>query len=286
MKRFYGLITLFVTMGCVISSSKDNVSSSDTIPEVLSPNTACDIHVAVMEQFDGWKLDSIACIENMESAMRLRIKGKGMTDIVQREMFVRTIDVAIDSMPESVWSYVVLSAIKKDQPFEAEALYIPTAGTIFVYDAVADTPKKDKKTDIILISKQDMKLRMIHCNDTIALTLPMATGKNPGHKTQSGDKKTPEGIFTVYAIHDATEWDYDFNDGRGKIKGTYGKYFVRFKEHYHIGIHGTHLPETLGTRATDGCIRLHNDDIERIVPMISRSKTLIVVTPAKEDLAT
>ncbi|MDR2423729.1 MAG: L,D-transpeptidase [Prevotellaceae bacterium] len=238
----------------------------------------------IMEKFDGWELDSINCIENIEEATRFIIRGKGLTDIPKREMFVRALDVHTDSLRSEIWSYVVLHKIIKNKPFEAEALYIPTAGTIIVYNARADSLKKDDKTDIILASKQDMKLRMINCNDTVTLTLPMATGKNPGNKTRSGDKKTPEGIFTVYAIHDASDWDYDFNDGKGRIKGTYGKYFVRFKEHYHIGIHGTHLPHTLGMRATEGCLRLHNNDIDRIVPMISRSKTLIVVTPAMEDV--
>jgi lipoprotein-anchoring transpeptidase ErfK/SrfK len=152
------------------------------------------------------------------------------------------------------------------------------------YKAERDSLKKDDKTDVILVSKQDLKLRMIKYHDSMMLTFPIATGLNPGDKKKPGDKKTPEGFFTVYAIHDASDWDYDFNDGKGKIKGTYGKYFVRFKEHYHIGIHGTHLPETLGSRATDGCVRMQNESIEKIVPMISRSKTLIVVTPSGDDV--
>jgi lipoprotein-anchoring transpeptidase ErfK/SrfK len=125
---------------------------------------------------------------------------------------------------------------------------------------------------------------MINYHDSISLTCPIATGANPGDKKISGDKRTPEGIFTVYAVHDASEWDYDFKDGKGRIKGTYGKYFIRFKEHYHIGIHGTHLPESLGFRASEGCIRMQNENIENIVPMISNSKTLIIVTPALEDI--
>ncbi|MDR2466210.1 MAG: L,D-transpeptidase [Prevotellaceae bacterium] len=155
-----------------------------------------------------------------------------------------------------------------------------------LYDTSDNSTKRNDrtKTDFILVSKQDMKLRMIRLHDFQILALPMATGKNPGNKKKEGDKRTPEGIFSVYAIHDASEWDYDFKDGKGRIKGTYGKYFIRFKEHYHIGIHGTHLPETVGSRATEGCVRLRNSDLEHIVPMISRSKTLIAVTPAIADI--
>ena len=32
-----------------------------------------------------------------------------------------------------------------------------------------------------------------------------------------------------------------------------------------IGIHGTHDPASLGTAATEGCIRLENSDLVRLV---------------------
>jgi lipoprotein-anchoring transpeptidase ErfK/SrfK len=237
----------------------------------------------IIGKFDGWEIDSVSCIENFDGVSRFSIKGTAKYDIVKRQMNTQVIDVKTDSLRQELWSYVVLQDITKDKPFELEALYIPDAGTVLVYSPERDSLKKNDKTDIILVSKQDLKLRMIKYHDSTMLTFPIATGLNPGDKKKSGDKKTPEGIFTVYAIHDASDWDYDFNDGKGRIKGTYGKYFIRFKEHYHIGIHGTHLPETLGSRATDGCVRMQNENIEKIVPMVSRSKTLIIVTPAMED---
>ena len=281
------LICLSILLCYAHNKPKPDIKINVCLPAIdslFSIQKPLNLPSLIIKKFDGWELDSVNCIENIEGASRFSIRGQGLMNVPKRKMFVRTIEVESDSLRNEVWSYVILNKIEKDKAFEAEALYIPTAGTIIVYNAKADSLKKNNKTDIILVSKQDMKLRMINCNDTVTLTLPMATGKNPGNKTRSGDKKTPEGIFTVYAIHDASEWDYDFHDGRGRIKGTYGKYFVRFKEHYHIGIHGTHLPETLGMRATEGCVRLHNDNIERIVPMISNSKTLIVVTPAMADL--
>lgn len=238
----------------------------------------------IIGKFDGWVINSITCIENFEGVSRFLVKGIGKEDVVKRTMKTQTIELTTDSLRQKIWSYIVLQNIVKDKPFEMVVLYIPDAGTVLAYNAKRDTLRKSRKTDVILVSKQDMKLRMIKYHDNTILTFPIATGLNPGDKKKSGDKKTPEGIFTVYAIHDASEWDYDFNDGQGKIKGTYGKYFIRFKEHYHIGIHGTHLPETLGSRATEGCVRMQNEHLEKIVPLISRSKTLIVVTPAKEDL--
>ncbi|MDR2027199.1 MAG: L,D-transpeptidase [Prevotellaceae bacterium] len=282
---------LFILLSCLLTVCCANkkpgnriVINVDTLTASKLPEIR-SLPSEIIGKFEGWDIDSVVCLENFDGASRFLIKGTGKEDIVKRKMGVQTIEVKTDSLRQEVWSYVILQDIAKDKPFELEVLYIPDAGTVMAYKAGHDSlNKKDGKTDLILVSKQDLKLRMIQYHDSTMLTFPIATGRNPGDKKKSGDKKTPEGIFTVYAIHDASDWDYDFNDGKGKIKGTYGKYFVRFKEHYHIGIHGTHLPETLGSRATDGCIRMHNNNIEEIVTMISRSKTLIVVTPAAEDV--
>jgi lipoprotein-anchoring transpeptidase ErfK/SrfK len=244
----------------------------------------------IIGKFNALQIDSITLVgESIDSTMRFLVKGAGKADIATGTMFsklIRTTDKNEDTSKEQLISFVVFRKIQNNAPFEAEILYVPSAGTIMLYDTSDNNPKKNDrtKTDFILVSKQDMKLRMIRRNDFQILTLPMATGRNPGNKKKEGDKRTPEGIFSIYAIHDASNWDYDFKDGKGRIKGTYGKYFIRFKEHYHIGIHGTHLPETVGSRATEGCVRLRNQDLERIVPMISRSKTLIAVTPAIADL--
>jgi lipoprotein-anchoring transpeptidase ErfK/SrfK len=280
----------FIFASCLLIVCCANKKNKDIITVNVDTSTVSklpelrNVPSEIIGKFDGWKIDSVYCIRNFDGASRFLVKGTGKEDIMKRKMNIQTIEVKTDSLRQEVWSYVVLHDIVKDKPFELEVLYIPDAGTIIAYNAERDTLKKGDKTDVILVSKQDMKLRMIKYHDTAMLTFPVATGINAGNKKISGDKKTPEGIFTVYAIHDASNWDYDFHDGKGKIKGAYGKYFIRFKEHYHIGIHGTHLPRTLGSRATEGCIRMQNECVEMIVPLISRSKTLIVVTPAVEDI--
>ncbi|MDR1341402.1 MAG: L,D-transpeptidase [Prevotellaceae bacterium] len=279
----FTLIACLLIACCANKKPKNSISLNvDTLTVSKLPELR-NIPSEIIGKFDGWEIDSIACIENLEGASRFSVRGTGKYDIVKRKMSTQIIDVKTDSLRRELWSYAVLHDIAKDKPFELEVLYIPDAGTVLAYSPKRDSLKKDDKTDVILVSKQDLKLRMIKFHDSVMATFPIATGLNPGDKTKSGDRKTPEGIFTVYAIHDASGWDYDFHDGKGRIKGTYGKYFIRFKEHYHIGIHGTHLPETLGSRATDGCVRMQNENIEKIVPMVSRSKTLIIVSPAMED---
>jgi lipoprotein-anchoring transpeptidase ErfK/SrfK len=236
------------------------------------------ISSAMVEQFAGWAIDSVCYVDEYNSVAYFRVKGIGLKTIAGQTMQIQS-----DSATKETYSYVILSEIVKNKPFEFDVLYIPTAGVIIV----CPTAQKDSfpnKTDLILVSKRDLKLRLINYADSVLHTFPVATGKNAGNKKREGDNKTPEGIFTIYAVHDASGWDYDFNDGNGRITGIYGKYFIRFKEHHHIGIHGTHLPETAGSRSSEGCIRMRNEDINSIVPMISTRKTLIVVTPAYEDV--
>lgn len=64
--------------------------------------------------------------------------------------------------------------------------------------------------------------------------------------------KTPEGIFTVLDIYISQSWVYVFRDGKGKIKGAYGPYFIRLDVPMYkgIGIPGrmTPYPLILGSR--------------------------------------
>ena len=95
---------------------------------------------------------------------------------------------------------------------------------------------------------------------------PIAVGKNPGDKQRIGDNRTPTGNFKVVSIENASGWSHDFRDGKGKIKGAYGPWFLRLdaKGWKGIGIHGTHDPASRGTMATEGCIRLSNEDIAEL----------------------
>ena len=95
---------------------------------------------------------------------------------------------------------------------------------------------------------------------------PIAVGKNPGDKQRIGDYRTPTGNFKIVSIENASGWSHDFRDGKGKIKGAYGPWFLRLdaKGWKGIGIHGTHDPDSRGTMATEGCIRLSNEDIAEL----------------------
>lgn len=133
--------------------------------------------------------------------------------------------------------------------------------------------------DYILISKEDLVLKVIDASGNVERSYPIAVSRFYGNKERRGDNKTPEGTFTINEILNARSLTHDFHDGKGPIKGAYGPWFLRldvpgFRD---IGIHGTHLPNSIGTRATEGCIRLRNEDIEALKKRIRLGMTVIIL---------
>ena len=121
--------------------------------------------------------------------------------------------------------------------------------------------KPDMSKGFIFVSKVDMTLTLVNSQGKVVVTYPIACGMNLGQKNVTGDHRTPEGYFLLEKIHDSSNWGHDFHDGKGFIKHAYGHYFLRLQTGFSgIGIHGTHAPNSIGTRA----IRLYNDDIEAL----------------------
>ena len=142
----------------------------------------------------------------------------------------------------------------------------------------------ESKAAYIIISKQDFTLSLYDSDDRLVCRFPVAVGKNYGNKQRSGDMKTPEGDFSIQQIQPASDWGHDFGDGKGWIPNCYGNWFIRLKTppHRGIGIHGTHAPESIGTRATEGCIRLRNADLDSLKPLV-RVGMPVAILPSDAD---
>lgn len=153
------------------------------------------------------------------------------------------------------------------------AIFVAVA-TLGIVSAVA----QDATPDHIVVSKQTMTLTLYASDGSVIVSYPVATGKNPGNKRREGDMKTPEGEFTITQIQRATHWSHDFGDGKGSIDGCYGNWFIRLdaRPHKGIGIHGTHDPESIGTRATEGCIRLRNEDLDALHAYVKEGMRVVI----------
>ena len=114
---------------------------------------------------------------------------------------------------------------------------------------------------------------------TLVRTYPIAIGSSSGDKSAQGDRRTPEGRFSISQIQPASGWTHDFGDGKGIIKGAYGPWFLRLKTGWKgIGIHGTHDPSSIGTRASEGCVRMFNADVAELRRRV-RLGTPVIVEP-------
>ena len=128
---------------------------------------------------------------------------------------------------------------------------------------------KDREKCFIIMSKKDYYLYVYEPqgDDTVMVArYDCCFSLKKGQKQESGDMKTPHcsmgSSFTISEIKDASTWEHDFGDGRGKIL-AYGAWFLRLDTgHKGIGIHGsTNNAESVPGRASEGCIRLRDADI-------------------------
>ncbi len=140
-----------------------------------------------------------------------------------------------------------------------------------VNEATINPPANFEKGDEynIVIDKSEYELQLFQ-NGILARKYPIAVGKNSGDKLRAGDMRTPIGTFRIDEIIDSKSWVHDFEDGKGEIDGAYGPWFISLKTKWDgIGIHGTHDLSSIGTKASEGCIRMRNDDLEEVKKMIA-----------------
>jgi len=121
----------------------------------------------------------------------------------------------------------------------------------------------------LLVKKSEYTLYVLK-NDSVIRKYSIVVGKNSGDKTRRGDNRTPEGEFRIVQMQDSRHWSHDFGDGKGDIAGAYGPWFFRLGSGISkmkwrgIGIHGTHDPSSLGTMASEGCVRMRNKELEEL----------------------
>ncbi|MBO5546045.1 MAG: L,D-transpeptidase [Bacteroidales bacterium] len=131
----------------------------------------------------------------------------------------------------------------------------------------------------ILIDKQAFKLWLVDGRGEPIKEYGISCAVNYGQKQRRGDHKTPEGTFKINQLLNSRGIPHDFGDGKGPIPDAYGPWFLRldvpgFRD---IGIHGTPFPESIGTRATEGCIRLRNEDITDLKGRVKLGTTVIIL---------
>lgn len=138
--------------------------------------------------------------------------------------------------------------------------------------------------DRIYVDKSNFTLTYYNDAGQAVATYKIAVGKNYGQKRRQGDLKTPEGTFKVVSIENSSKWDETHNDWKGPGSGPYGPKFIRLKTpgFSGIGIHGTNAPHTIGTRCSEGCIRMHNEDVKKLSSMVRKGTVVEISADSHE----
>lgn len=150
----------------------------------------------------------------------------------------------------------------------------------------------NKEDCFIVISKKYKRLRVYAQKDGKKYLLkqyPVCLSKNLGQKQEMGDMRTPESPkdkpFRITQIQDASEWCHDFGDGRGSIL-AYGHWFLRLDTpgFSGVGIHGsTNNENSVPGRASEGCIRLRDNDIIDLKETFAYVDMLVTVQAERDD---
>ncbi len=133
----------------------------------------------------------------------------------------------------------------------------------------------------ILIDKSSLRLYVItEKNDTID-SFPISAGRNYGQKLRSGDNRTPEGKFTIVSIEKSSGWQHTTSADDGSRVSVYGPWFLRLScpQSRHIGIHGTYSEKTIGSRESEGCVRMHCADVEKLKEKYAFRGMTVIITP-------
>ena len=161
---------------------------------------------------------------------------------------------------------------------------------VFAFDKIRTNKilEEAARAAFIVVDKEGMTLKVYDYNGDRVFESGISCGKNYGNKQVIGDMKTPEGVFHVCDIQDASDWDHDFKDGKGRIQGAYGPVFIRLDVpgYKGIGIHGTHKPESIDTRDTEGCIRLENSEIVKLKEHVYYGMVVVIIPSAQDATAT
>lgn len=161
--------------------------------------------------------------------------------------------------------------------------------------------RKNRRLLIRIYKSRYLLKLLFRCTHAVrGIKLPkvykIGIGRNPDFatKVQEGDERTPEGVYFICQKEIlqpgklGTRWmrlTYpNLEDiARGKKSGVidaktslrlrrgYGRTFFKRIETplgFGIGIHGTNQPSCIGTRCSDGCIRMRNAEVEELYDLV------------------
>lgn len=124
----------------------------------------------------------------------------------------------------------------------------------------------------IRILKSKYRLEIDTPDGTVAFKVAIGSNPDGGDKLAEGDCRTPEGEFHVISIEDSSSWEHEG-------ERSYGPLFLRLEclPWDGIGIHGTNDPDSIGKKASRGCIRMRNEDLLALAGHVDVGTRVIIL---------
>lgn len=140
---------------------------------------------------------------------------------------------------------------------------------------------EDNSSHILLVEKRSQRLFVLNKQNgslSIESSYLCSTGKVSGNKQESGDMKTPEGIYFLRKTIDPSTLPPKYGAGAYVLDYPNGFDFIKKRKGYGIWIHGTNEPERLKkSMDTRGCVILKNEDFIDLAKYIQLHKTPIII---------
>lgn len=133
----------------------------------------------------------------------------------------------------------------------------------------------------LIVNKKTNEVAFIY-KERIQVIMHAATGKQ--------EDLTPEGLHTVIVKAEQPYYRRK-NIAGGAPNNPLGSRWIGFDANGTdgriYGIHGTNRPEKIGMYVTEGCVRIHNDEIERLYDLIPIGTKVLIISTDKsyEQLA-
>ena len=121
---------------------------------------------------------------------------------------------------------------------------------------------------------------------TFTLTLYVNNDFIKEYRISVGDPNkncdTPAGTYTIGTKTIHPTWYKKTEDGRkeevpyGDSRNVLGTRWMAFNENPSLGIHGTTMPDSIGKKISNGCIRMYNADVEEVYDLIPQGAKVVV----------
>lgn len=136
-------------------------------------------------------------------------------------------------------------------------------------------PIATPKVDLVKIDKSMRKMFLLKGEKVVA-SYGIALGANPkGHKLREGDKRTPEGRYTLDLINEQSRFYRSIRINYPSKEDLARAELLGFPPGGHIMIHGQkngnspHPSLNRGKDWTDGCVAISNNEMDEFLALVS-----------------